>query len=76
MTPGDVKPSTVMVLVNKKRFRVMLTHEDGAWIAECTSIPGCSVTGKTIREAIQSMREVLILWERTLEWTADYICKL
>lgn len=34
--------------------------EDGIWIAECPSIPGCVSQGKTKDEAIVNIREAIV----------------
>ena len=33
--------------------------EDGAWIAECPSIPGCVTCGKTRDEAMEKIRDAI-----------------
>lgn len=33
--------------------------EDGFWVAECPSLPGCTSQGKTREEAIQNIREAI-----------------
>ena len=33
--------------------------EDGVWIAECPSIPGCVSQGETRQEALTSIREAI-----------------
>jgi predicted RNase H-like HicB family nuclease len=33
--------------------------EDGYWVAECPSLPGCISQGKTREEAIQNIREAI-----------------
>jgi len=35
--------------------------EDGVWIAECPSIPGCVSQGETKEAAIQNLREAIAL---------------
>ena len=35
--------------------------EDGVWIAECPSIPGCVSQGKTKEEAVENVREAIRL---------------
>ena len=35
--------------------------EDGVWIAECPSIPGCVSQGQTREEALASIREAISL---------------
>jgi predicted RNase H-like HicB family nuclease len=34
--------------------------EDGVWIVECPSIPGCVSQGKTKQEALQNVKEAII----------------
>ena len=44
------------------RFSVTLDcDEDGVWIAECPSIPGCVSQGKTKQEAVESIKEAIAL---------------
>jgi predicted RNase H-like HicB family nuclease len=33
--------------------------EDGAWVVECPSIPGCVSQGKTRQEALENVREAI-----------------
>jgi predicted RNase H-like HicB family nuclease len=42
--------------------------EDGVWVAECPSIPGCVSQGKTREEALENVREAI---ELCLEVRAD-----
>ena len=35
--------------------------EDGMWVVECPSIPGCVSQGKTRDEALQNIREAISL---------------
>ncbi|MEM1158077.1 MAG: type II toxin-antitoxin system HicB family antitoxin [Verrucomicrobiota bacterium] len=35
--------------------------EDGVWIAECPSIPGCVSQGQTREEALSNIREAIAL---------------
>lgn len=35
--------------------------EDGVWVAECPSIPGCVSQGKTRAEALDHIREAIAL---------------
>lgn len=37
------------------------TDEDGVWIAECPSIPGCVSQGDTREEALANVREAIAL---------------
>lgn len=44
------------------RFMITLDRdEDGIWIAECPSIPGCVSQGKTRDEARDNIREAIEL---------------
>jgi len=44
------------------RYNIVLDRdEDGIWIAECYSIPGCVSQGKTKEEAIENVREAIKL---------------
>ena len=36
--------------------------EDGVWIAECPSLPGCFSDGPTREAAIANIREAIELW--------------
>ena len=43
------------------KFMITLDRdEDGAWIAECPSIPGCVSQGGSRREAEDNVREAII----------------
>lgn len=35
--------------------------EDGVWIAECPAIPGCVSQGSTLDEAVENVREAILL---------------
>ena len=38
---------------------VIYRGEDGYWVAECPSLPGCVSQGKTKAEAIANIREAI-----------------
>ncbi|MCK4271518.1 type II toxin-antitoxin system HicB family antitoxin [bacterium] len=38
---------------------VIYPGEDGYWVAECPSLPGCISQGKTREEAIANIREAI-----------------
>jgi predicted RNase H-like HicB family nuclease len=40
--------------------------EDGYWVAECPSLPGCVSQGKTRTEAHQNIREAVTLYVHVL----------
>jgi predicted RNase H-like HicB family nuclease len=41
--------------------------EDGYWVAECPSLPGCVSQGKTREAAIENIREAIRGYIRVLE---------
>ena len=41
--------------------------EDGFWVAECHSLPGCISQGETKAEAIDNIREAIELYIEVLE---------
>jgi predicted RNase H-like HicB family nuclease len=44
------------------KFEVMLQQdEDGIWIVECPSIPGCISQGKDLEEALANIQEAIQL---------------
>jgi predicted RNase H-like HicB family nuclease len=38
------------------------TDEDGYWIAECPSLPGCVSQGETKEEALANIKEAIDLY--------------
>ena len=42
---------------------VVYRGEDGYWVVECPSLPGCVSQGKTKAEAIVNIREAIEGWE-------------
>jgi predicted RNase H-like HicB family nuclease len=38
---------------------IIYPGEDGYWVAECPTLPGCISQGKTRNEAIQNIREAI-----------------
>lgn len=44
------------------RFNVTVNRdEDGVWIVECPAIPGCVSQGKTKAEALDNIKEAIVL---------------
>jgi predicted RNase H-like HicB family nuclease len=41
--------------------------EDGFWVAECPSLPGCISQGKTKEEAITNIKEAITGYIKALE---------
>ena len=48
----------MIVALSKIRLR---RDEDGIWVAECPSIPGCVSQGKTKTEALKNIKEAVAL---------------
>jgi predicted RNase H-like HicB family nuclease len=46
---------------------VVYKGEDGQWIAECLSLPGCVSQGQTREEAVNQIREAIRLYIAVLE---------
>ena len=46
---------------------ILYPGEDGYWVAECPSLPGCVSQGSTREEAIQNIREAIQGYIATLE---------
>lgn len=52
--------------------RVLLRPgEDGWWVAECPSLPGCISQGKTRAEAIKNVRKAIRLYIEVLQEDGD-----
>jgi predicted RNase H-like HicB family nuclease len=59
-----------------KFLTTLVRDEDGVWIAECPSIPGCVSQGKTRDEAVTNIGEAIaacleVRAERGLPWTIE-----
>ena len=46
---------------------VVFKGEDGQWVAECLSLPGCVSEGQTREEAVLRIREAIHLYITVLE---------
>ncbi len=46
---------------------IIYPGEDGFWVAECPSLPGCISQGKTREDAISNIREAIDGYILTLE---------
>lgn len=49
------------------RHVVLYKGEDGYWVAECPTLPGCVSQGKTVEEAMQNIREAIQAYIEALE---------
>ncbi len=45
---------------------VVYPGEDGYWVAECPSLPGCVSQGKTKEDALKNIKEAIKLYIETL----------
>ena len=55
-------PAKLVVRLNggeMMRQVVLSLGEDGYWVAECPSLPGCIAQGKTMQEAIANIKEAI-----------------
>jgi predicted RNase H-like HicB family nuclease len=56
------------VRLRRKMRRVILFRgEDGYWVIECPSLPGCISQGKTRKEAVANIKEAIRGYVRPLE---------
>ena len=46
---------------------IIYPGEDGYWVAECPSLPGCISQGKIKAEAIKNIREAIEVYVAALE---------
>jgi len=46
---------------------LIYSDEDGYWIAECPSLPGCNSQGKTKQEVITNIKEAIELYIEVLQ---------
>jgi len=46
---------------------VLYPGEDGYWVVECPSLPGCISQGKTKEEALKNMKEAVNCYVHSLE---------
>jgi predicted RNase H-like HicB family nuclease len=50
---------------------ILYPGEDGYWVVECPSLPGCVSQGKTKREAIKTIKEAISCYIHSLEEDID-----
>jgi predicted RNase H-like HicB family nuclease len=55
------------------RVVVLYPGEDGYWIAECSSLPGCISQGSTKPEALTNIKEAIDGWLETAEAHGQWI---
>lgn len=49
------------------RSVILLPGQDGYWVAECPSLPGCITQGTTKAEAIENIKEAIEGWIETMQ---------
>lgn len=50
---------------------ILYTDEDGYWIAECPSLPGCISQGATEEEAIENITDAIRAYIEALTLTGE-----
>lgn len=54
------------------RYRVLIEQdEDGVFVAEVPSLPGCVTQGRSRREAVDNVREAISLYLESIEAHGD-----
>jgi len=64
-----VEESEGSVVGGRQSMRQVIIYpgEDGYWVAECPSLPGCISQGRTKEEAIHNIREAIEVYVAALE---------
>jgi predicted RNase H-like HicB family nuclease len=50
-----------------ERHVILYPGEDGFWVIECPSLPGCISQGATREEAVENIKEAISLYIESLE---------
>ena len=50
---------------------ILYPGEDGYWVVECPSLPGCVSQGKTKKETIKNIKEAISCYIHSLEEDID-----
>ena len=57
-----------------KKYRVVIEpDEDGVYVVEVPSLPGCISQGRTRAEAIDNIREAIIVYLESLDAHGDLV---
>jgi predicted RNase H-like HicB family nuclease len=51
----------------KMREVILYPGEDGFWVVECPSLPGCISQGKTKKAALRNIKEAISCYIHSLE---------
>lgn len=65
-SPASVRIEAIC-MAEKLRQVIIYPGEDGFWVAECPSLPGCISQGETRTEAITNIREAIEAYVAVLE---------
>jgi predicted RNase H-like HicB family nuclease len=52
---------------------ILYPGEDGYWVVECPSLPGCLSQGKTRSEALANIKEAIELYIEDLEARGEVV---
>jgi predicted RNase H-like HicB family nuclease len=52
--------------MHQRRQVLIYPGEDGFWVVECPSLPGCISQGQTKEEALENIREAIDLYVESL----------
>jgi len=59
---GGLKPAPKPTTLDRMKLSVTVDRdEDGMWVVECPSIPGCVSQGKTKEDALKNIKEAIAL---------------
>jgi predicted RNase H-like HicB family nuclease len=61
-----------MTAVSHRRI-ILRPDEDGWWIVEVPSLPGCFTQGKTREEAVENAKEAIASYIKNLEMDGEAI---
>jgi predicted RNase H-like HicB family nuclease len=62
----DILPIIHYEVSNRVRQVIIYPGEDGYWVAECPSLPGCISQGATKEEAVSNIKEAIGLYIEVL----------
>ena len=77
----DIRQIPVCKMEIQMRQIILYKGEDGFWVVECPSLPGCISQGKTREEAIANIREaiagyILVMQEDGLPVPEDHLDRM
>ena len=60
--PHDAAPPPAAPAGSLRQVVITPDHEDGGFVAEVPSLPGCISQGETIEEALANIRDAMAVW--------------